>query len=269
MGRRRKPQPRHERDHRAGGDGPAFPQWPDDAEPCVWMSAGLLAYRLCDRAFDCEHCPLDAALRGRAGVAGRRALPAERVAAAGFPGDRRYGPAHSWVRRLDRTRVRCGLDAFAARLLAQVTGAILPLPRSRLRRGQVACWLRIDGMVVPLRSPVDGTVHGVNLTLQRQPSRIVTEPYDGGWLFDACHEADLETETGLVEAETQRRRARSGMAELDAAVAQRLAGQAVGTTLPDGGEPVRDLLGLLGPRRFRRLLARFLDTDGLADRGCG
>ena len=35
-----------------------------DALPCIWMGAGLLRYRLCDREYDCEHCPLDAALRG-------------------------------------------------------------------------------------------------------------------------------------------------------------------------------------------------------------
>lgn len=30
---------------------------------CIWMLAGVLTYRLCDRQYDCEHCPLDAALR--------------------------------------------------------------------------------------------------------------------------------------------------------------------------------------------------------------
>ena len=33
---------------------------------CVWMRAGVIRFWLCDRDFDCEHCPLDAALRGRA-----------------------------------------------------------------------------------------------------------------------------------------------------------------------------------------------------------
>lgn len=33
-------------------------------EPCVWMSAGLVAYKLCDRGFECESCPFDQAMRG-------------------------------------------------------------------------------------------------------------------------------------------------------------------------------------------------------------
>lgn len=35
-----------------------------NAQTCVWMEAGVISFWLCKRAFDCEHCPLDAALRG-------------------------------------------------------------------------------------------------------------------------------------------------------------------------------------------------------------
>ena len=43
---------------------------PAGALPCVWMSAGLVAYKLCDRGFECEGCPFDQAMRGA-----RPALP--------------------------------------------------------------------------------------------------------------------------------------------------------------------------------------------------
>lgn len=33
---------------------------------CVWMQAGVVGYKLCDREFDCDQCPFDAALRGQA-----------------------------------------------------------------------------------------------------------------------------------------------------------------------------------------------------------
>lgn len=33
---------------------------------CVWMQAGVVGYKLCDRGFDCDLCPFDAALRGQA-----------------------------------------------------------------------------------------------------------------------------------------------------------------------------------------------------------
>lgn len=34
-------------------------------QACVWMSAGLLRFWLCDRAFNCDDCPLDRALRAQ------------------------------------------------------------------------------------------------------------------------------------------------------------------------------------------------------------
>jgi hypothetical protein len=38
-------------------------QDPPDALPCVWMSAGLVAFKLCDREGECEGCPFDRAMR--------------------------------------------------------------------------------------------------------------------------------------------------------------------------------------------------------------
>lgn len=31
---------------------------------CVWMRAGVIRFWLCDRNFDCDNCPLYAALKG-------------------------------------------------------------------------------------------------------------------------------------------------------------------------------------------------------------
>ncbi|HEX6865334.1 MAG TPA: hypothetical protein VF414_21075 [Thermoanaerobaculia bacterium] len=35
--------------------------------PCVWMSAGLVAFKLCDREGECEGCPFDRAMRSPQG----------------------------------------------------------------------------------------------------------------------------------------------------------------------------------------------------------
>ena len=72
--------------------------FPEDALPCVWMSAGLIAYRLCDREFDCDGCPLDLALRGVSPTTqsdNRTAVPAHH--AAEFPEDRVYSTGHLWL----------------------------------------------------------------------------------------------------------------------------------------------------------------------------
>ena len=40
----------------------SYPVSPPE-QRCVWMSAGILTYQLCDRGFDCANCPLDKAMR--------------------------------------------------------------------------------------------------------------------------------------------------------------------------------------------------------------
>ena len=37
---------------------------PPGVLPCVWMSAGLVSFKLCDREGECEGCPFDRAMRG-------------------------------------------------------------------------------------------------------------------------------------------------------------------------------------------------------------
>ena len=99
---------------------------------CIWMSAGLVAYKLCHRDYACESCPFDAAMRG-AEAATRRSNGTE-PAPPPFPGDRWYHPAHLWVRREGANRVRVGIDAFAAHLLADLDRVMLPPPGTPVRR---------------------------------------------------------------------------------------------------------------------------------------
>lgn len=49
--------------------------------PCIWMSAGLVAYKLCDRGFECDGCPFDQAMRGGTAAPARRG----RRDAVGYP----------------------------------------------------------------------------------------------------------------------------------------------------------------------------------------
>lgn len=45
---------------------------PPGALPCVWMSAGLVSFKLCDREGECEACPFDLAMRGVSAEPGAR-----------------------------------------------------------------------------------------------------------------------------------------------------------------------------------------------------
>jgi len=165
---------------------------PADGLPCVWMSAGMLAWRLCDREYDCEHCPLDAALAGEHAPADAPGRDAERRLRLEFPADRLYCASHGWVQARETARVRLGLDALVGRLLDQVSAVVLPAVGSHTRRGEPLCWLVDDGVPVPLPSPVSGTVLATNPSVRADPGLIARAPYSDGWLLELEAAPDLE-----------------------------------------------------------------------------
>ena len=226
----------------------------EPAPPCVWMTAGLLAWRLCDRELDCEHCPLDAALRSPASV---RPPSGPRW---DYPDDRLYHPGHTWVRQTTPARMRCGVDAFVARLFAHVRGVVLPAQESLLVHGQIGCWLEDGDELIPLRAPATGTVLARNAALQCEAGLLVADPYGAGWLFELAGKlspATAPTVRGAAEAEAEALRQ---IARLERRAARTLVQgrRRVGATAADGGEPLSDLRRILGAERYRRLTRPFV-----------
>ncbi|HET9300400.1 MAG TPA: glycine cleavage system protein H, partial [Candidatus Polarisedimenticolaceae bacterium] len=216
--------------------------------PCIWMTAGVLAYRLCDRSYDCDTCPLDAALRG-----GPAAAAVPQGVALTFPDDCLYHRGHGWIRREDEGTVVFGLDALAARLLAPAGSIVLPAEGAELTAGGPACWIREDGELIPVQVPVSGVVLSSNTAVQQDPSLLVRSPYNCGWLLRIRLHRPERLPAGLFGGVEAGRRASEAMATIrDRAVS------GMGATLPDGGEVVPELRRVLGIERYAHLIAELL-----------
>lgn len=228
--------------------------------PCVWMSAGLVSFKLCDREGECESCPFDRAMRGLA------PLPPASAEAEGvepgpavwrFPADRRYSRGHGWAKATGAGRLRLGVDAAVARLWDCPSGVILPALGSRLAAGETACWLEDGGEILPLSAPVAGTVVARNSGLLTEPGLVAHAPYDAGWLFEV---EEWTPDNSLLGPEEARDAAEAALADFQSAAGRALSrGQErVGPTLQDGGEPLTDLRAMLGPSRYAGLVRRVL-----------
>src|SRR5262249_21935091 len=156
---------------------------------CIWMLAGVVGYKLCDREFNCEHCPFDLAIRDAAHSwspshplnAGRSDLTL--VGDCAVPTSLFYHPAHLWARIEDKGRVRVGLDDFAQRVIGRVYSISLPAPAAEASES-CACWsLSHQAGVTSLLSPVAGLVRQINPKLIEQPSLVNRDPYGDGWAF--------------------------------------------------------------------------------------
>lgn len=248
---------------------------PEGEIPCVWMTAGLLGYRLCDRELDCANCPLDRALRNLPEPGADRPERTSGPVAGGVavPDDLFFHPGHTWVRVRPGGELEVGLDDLARRLLAPVLGVRLPGRGEPLAADRPAFTVRTRGGETPVAAPFEGVVTRVNARLEREPGLVSRAPFADGWILRAIPENPARALAGLVEGREAERwaEAESMLVRdlLDVAMADREAGP-VGATLPDGGALADSLLTGVAPEAAKRILARVLGSGtGRSPRGPG
>ncbi len=248
--------------------------------PCIWMLAGVLSYRLCDRNYDCERCELFHALRGggqgrclEAGLTGtkREAASSDEtaldVAVSSYLSrltagcelhlDRPYCPCHFWLRAEPNDRVRLGLDGHLSRLLYPIDDITLPHVGVRLRRAEPCGWITRGSLALPLKAPISGEVEAVNdalLEKVRAEGRL-----NGGedWLMRLKAHEDLSLAPGLYRGEKTLIWYLRKLQVLKCYLRESLAAGAAavaGATLTDGGAPNMNVEQVLGRERFEALV---------------
>lgn len=149
---------------------------------CWWMLGGVVAYKLCDRNYECEGCSFDQAIANRqagfsGGATGHRLI--DQLAAESLL----FHDRHVWARLEEGGRVRTGLDDFGRRLAGRIYCVELPRVGTRIQAGGAA-WKAVhhEGEV-SLASPVSGVVGEVNERLLQNPALVNRDPYGAGWAF--------------------------------------------------------------------------------------
>jgi glycine cleavage system H protein len=232
-----------------------------ETEPCVWMCAGHISYKLCDRGFDCENCPLDAALRGQMLAVTRQAAHIDRRTDEGlFPGDRLFSPGHLWVQAMshDDARIwRVGLDAFATALIGCATGVHCITETETLQRGDPICEVDLGMGSLKLSAPVSGRFVRANRMLQSHPAMLVTEPYGEGWLLE-LEGLDPAGVLGLRPAPRALEHTEHDLRRFRRTLALRLLSASGAGGAPDPAESLRDLRQVLCGAHYAELLSQFV-----------
>ena len=251
---------------------------------CVWGKAGVIASKICDMEFDCDHCSLDAAIRqgfhkpdaetertdlpprGEAPVeephmieTGKKLLEAlfQRLEQFSLRDDRYYFAAHTWVQDGPRLVAAVGIDDLAARLLPHANSVVFPSVRSYVRQGEYCSWFVGSEGTIAFVSPATGTIAAVNDVLYGMPDLVRTSPYEKGWLVKIELEKfqlDMRKLLPRISANARYRR------DIDRLrrrllVHSRIDVQAPGSTLFDGGRYVENVESLLGLRKYVELIS--------------
>jgi len=252
------------------------------ALPCIWVQSGVLNYRLCDRAYDCESCELFHALRGSAPHPGRiaggqrapgdpQSLGDEALEAqvtdylshllAGchlYPD--RFCAEHFWLTPTAGDAVLLGLHEHLVRILGPISDIVTPRAGIRLKRGAPCGWITRARMAFTLHMPLSGEVDAVN-TANADSLRSSPRPASEDWLLKVATTQALDTVEGLRRGEealrwylekihTLKRFLREAISSESEADLARLAA--------DGGVPSDDLEQVLGRASFERLVEQIL-----------
>ena len=129
-----------------------FAELPEAERTCRHQLAGRVAYRICDNAFDCRHCPKYeefAALPER--------IPSWNVGVS-FSNNLLYHRGHTWVRPEKDGTLTVGLDEFAHHLIGRPDCVQFPAKGSELETDGIAWRMTKNGHEIPVRAPIEGTV---------------------------------------------------------------------------------------------------------------
>lgn len=246
--------------------------------PCIWVQAGVLSYRLCDRNYDCESCDLYRVLRGSGRATDLRPGRASAAAVSRDPDgaieelisayvcrltegcvlhlDCPYCQSHFWLRRTAGNRVFVGLDGHLLRLLYPIGDITLPHVGVSLKRSEPCGWITHGRVTVPLDSPISGSVEAVN------DQYVDTLIGDGrfaavdDWMLCVAADEDLDSIPGLYRGESTLVWYLSKVQLMKQYLREAISrgGSTVGVTLSDGGEPNPNVEQVLGPERFEALV---------------
>ncbi len=233
---------------------------PPNEQRCVWMTAGILSYQLCDRSFDCDNCPLDAAMRKHYQSDQKaRTAPEQRAdGPTNLRTDYSYTRRHCWVRRWSESLVRVGVEPGLARALVSPKAVAFPSVGERVAKDQVCLWIVTDGGTFPVSAPLIGEVWAVNSLLTEKPHMLEQHPYDQGWLFDLSVEGSSDEMEKLLNAREAAESFNRDEDKLKELLHQALFKErpAVGPTLADGGEMHRQVADILGAKKYFSILTK-------------
>ena len=114
-------------------------------------------------------------------------MPAEQVDGLAMPKHLRYTSDHLWLDVSEDGVCHVGIDAFLSRVLGTVDRLTFLQTKGRHRPSAV---LTVAGVDLEITFPNLFLLTGCNLYLRANPSRLTSDPYASGWLFEGVASAE-------------------------------------------------------------------------------
>jgi len=253
---------------------------------CIWMLAGVVNYKLCDRNFNCETCEFDRIMRGMLPYDKRNESSVNKysniketenesvaqklvnqylftlLSNCKIHLDRCYHPSHFWFKSESDDTVQVGIDELLIKILQPVDRIILPEMGEVYRSGQLIAWIIRKGKTFPLHSPVEGKVIEINPPfLLNSIKQIINE---NCYLFKMQRkniQEDVKQMCGNLQSlKNYLEKVELVKIQLAESFRSNLPLN-LGTTLADGGEVEKDLEKIIGQKDFQKLVTKLLKKE--------
>jgi glycine cleavage system H protein len=236
-----------------------------DGMKCVWMTSGIISYKLCSLDFMCEECAFDSVMHDSTATdrqqKGMNRAQTPDVSSSGpspdhLDGSLFYHKNHCWIKVVNQHEVVIGINGILAQLMCGIRTVVLPKIGDPVIKNHVFAHLMLENHIFPLIMPVNGEITAINTNLEKQPDLLRTDCSDKGWLVTIKAD-NLEKELrtlpfGSKATEWYRAKERSvNEAIYTAYTANR---DHIGTTLHDGGELVLNASELLTSEQYSMIL---------------
>ena len=249
-----------------------YPLIPEEERKCVWMTSGFISYKLCDKNYQCEICPFDQAIKNEG--RGEDLVPESEDdwaegslktdTSALINGSIFYHPDHCWVKVDHPEKVKIGIDHLLTRLMTKVKVVILPRVGSFTGQGECCAHIIQEDCILPVVSPLSGTIEAVNPRLRKEPALILDDPIEDGWLTTIKPD-NLESELknllfGRKALAWYKSEEQAIIARIDLML-KHTPQSAVGPTMQDGGvriDGLHELLNCLSAKQKAQILYFFI-----------
>lgn len=201
-------------------------------------------------------------LGGAASAIGRRV--SEVVEWFRVPDGYNFHQGHAWMkvdaaRGDDGSLARVGLDDFAQKLVGHVEAVDLPPVGTKLTQGEKGWVLHAGSRAIPMLSPVDGEVVGVNEAAVENPGVVNDEPFEGGWLLKVRPARLNANRTNLLAGDVARKWTEEALHGLRATM-----GANLGPVYQDGGLPITGIARALYGAEWENKVKEYFLTEGLS-----
>jgi glycine cleavage system H protein len=255
---------------------------------CIWMTAGIISFKLCPLNYDCEHCDFDGVMRSQVRSKGGRAkvkrhkpetpAPSERLPMASS--DSKKPPlfftysvdevdeelylhsTHLWVRQTEGQKWKLGIDKLLAYVLPPPVEVESYGLNTKVIQNQLFGKVHTQAGTIPLTAPLSGCLGQANPKLADHPELVQQDPYGEGWLAEVDWFQNHSELENFYSGLAGRRFLEEEAQHLKFLLKHRgIEINNIGDTLPDGGVHIKYLYQVLpGPVCLR--LAVELMTSG-------